>query len=286
MFRFRVVALLLCTTGCMQPAAQVDLKGQQNFTRSGAPAGGGFSAPVVRNTASYAAPVTYTNTPQVTQQSAKVDAIGVSDLSAPTPVKAQAHAPVVLEKKTEDAVNPWTRKSRASEAVEGKGESSSIAAPEKQAVKEQAVVEEKIEKAAAPEKTASTGDLIWPVNGKKVISGFGPKGGGKANDGMNIAAAEGEPVWASADGEVLYVGNELKGYGNMILIKHAGGKSTNYAHLSRATVDKYERVKQGDIIGYVGSTGNVKKPQLYFSVHEGKEAVDPRKYLASEVAGL
>jgi murein DD-endopeptidase MepM/ murein hydrolase activator NlpD len=104
------------------------------------------------------------------------------------------------------------------------------------------------------------------------------------NDGINIASSEGEPVWAAADGEVVYVGNELQGYGNMVLIRHDGNRSTTYAHLNRATVDKYDRVKQGDIIGYVGSTGNVKQPQLHFAVREGKNPVDPRKYLARSLA--
>jgi murein DD-endopeptidase MepM/ murein hydrolase activator NlpD len=106
------------------------------------------------------------------------------------------------------------------------------------------------------------------------------------NDGVNIASVEGEPVWAAADGEVVYVGNELKGYGNMVLIKHSGSKTTSYAHLNRATVDKYDRVKQGDIIGYVGSTGNVKSSQLHFAIRDGTKPVDPKKYLSTKVAGL
>ncbi len=72
----------------------------------------------------------------------------------------------------------------------------------------------------------------------------------------------------------------------MVFIKHSGKKTTSYAHLSRVNVDKYDRVKKGDVIGYVGSTGNVKTPQLFFSLHKGKEAVDPQKYMNSEMAGL
>ena len=125
---------------------------------------------------------------------------------------------------------------------------------------------------------------MWPVSSKRVISEFGPKGKGKVNDGINIASADGEPVWASADGEVVYVGNELEGYGNMVLIKHTGDKATTYAHMSRTTVEKYDRVKQGDIIGYVGTSGNVKEPQLHFAIRDGKDAVDPLKYLDRKVA--
>jgi len=146
----------------------------------------------------------------------------------------------------------------------------------------------KIDAAAITKQSAKSdsGDFMWPVNSKKVISAYGPKGKGKANDGINIASANGEPIWAAADGEVVYVGNELGGYGNMVVIKHNGEKSTSYAHMSRATVDKYDRVKQGDIIGYVGSTGNVKDPQLHFAIRNGKDPLDPIKFMKSSMASL
>ncbi len=133
-------------------------------------------------------------------------------------------------------------------------------------------------------KPATNSGYMWPVSSKKIINSFGPKGGGRVSDGIDIASAEGEPVWAAADGEVVFVGDELKGFGNMVLIKHQDGKTTNYAHMSRLTVDKYDRVKQGDIIGYVGSTGNVRSAQLHFGVNDGKTALDPQKYLSSSVA--
>ena len=140
-----------------------------------------------------------------------------------------------------------------------------------------------ITKPVKSEIASNASGFMWPVNSKKIISEYGPKGGGKANDGINIASADGEPVWAAADGEVVYVGNELAGYGNMVLIKHQGGKATTYAHMSKATVEKYDHVKQGDIIGYVGSTGNVKEPQLHFAIRDGSSAVDPMKYLSRKV---
>ncbi len=119
--------------------------------------------------------------------------------------------------------------------------------------------------------------LIWPLSSRNIINKFGDTGnnGNKSNEGINIAAAEGEPVWAVADGEAVYVDNKLKFYGKMIILKHSGGKTTTYAHLARYAVEKYDRVKQGDIIGYVGSSGNVKEPQLYFSLRKGGKAVDP-----------
>ena len=132
---------------------------------------------------------------------------------------------------------------------------------------------------AALEPASGKSDFTWPVNGKKVLSTFGQKSKGKVNDGINIAMNDGEPVWASADGEVAYVGNEVKGYGTTVIIKHADNKSTTYAHMMRANVDKYDRVKQGDIIGYVGDTGHVSQPQLHFAIRDGRQPVDPYKFL-------
>ena len=140
--------------------------------------------------------------------------------------------------------------------------------------------------AEIPKSAPAKGPYIWPVDSRDVISGFGSKGAGKVSDGINIAAKKGEPVWAAADGEIIYAGSKLKGYGNMVIVKHTAGKTTSYAHLARMGVEKYDRVKQGDIIGYVGSTGSVKEPQLYFSVRDGSKPVDPQKYLGNTIAGL
>ncbi len=118
----------------------------------------------------------------------------------------------------------------------------------------------------------------WPLRGT-VISKFGPKSGGLYNDGINIKAKEGAEVKASEDGVVAYVGNELKGYGNLIIVKHAGGWITAYAHLSKAAVTRGAKVKKGQKIGAVGSTGNVTSPQLYFGLRKGRDAVNPLNYL-------
>lgn len=131
----------------------------------------------------------------------------------------------------------------------------------------------------------SSSGFIWPVQGK-VISKFGPKGGGRSNDGINIAAPAGEPVYAASGGEVVYVGDELKGYGKMVIIRHSAGKHSSYAHMQKYSVDRYDRVKQGDIIGYVGQTGNVSEPQLHFAIRENKQPVNPVEFLPSDYAGL
>ena len=118
----------------------------------------------------------------------------------------------------------------------------------------------------------------WPARGQ-IISKFGPKKGGLYNDGINIKASEGAPVKSSEDGVVAYVGNELKGYGNLVIIKHSGGWITAYAHLKKSLVQRGQKIKKGEQIGAVGSTGNVTSAQLYFGLRKGRDAVNPENYL-------
>ena len=120
--------------------------------------------------------------------------------------------------------------------------------------------------------------FLWPVRGK-VILGFGPRKGGYHNDGINISARAGTPVMAAENGVVAYVGNQLPGFGNLVLIKHSGGWMSAYAHGSVVVVRRGGYVKRGQIIAKVGSTGNVNRPQLHFELRKGDRAVDPRPYL-------
>lgn len=123
-----------------------------------------------------------------------------------------------------------------------------------------------------------TAKFMWPVKGT-VISGFGVIGKGRKNDGINIKAARGTTVKAADKGTVAYAGNELKGFGNLILIKHPDGWITAYAHNDKLLVRKGQKVIKGEKIATVGSTGGVNTPQLHFEVRAGKKAVNPRKYL-------
>ncbi len=120
--------------------------------------------------------------------------------------------------------------------------------------------------------------FIWPVRGK-VISGFGPKGKGLHNDGINVAAPRGTPVRAAENGVVAYAGNELRGFGNLVLLKHEGGYMTAYAHNNEILVKRGQRVMRGQPIARVGSTGNVATPQLHFEIRKGRRAIDPMRYL-------
>jgi len=124
------------------------------------------------------------------------------------------------------------------------------------------------------------GRFLWPVRGR-VIGRFGPGEGGTQNDGLNIAAPAGTPVVAADSGTVAYVGNELRGYGNLVLIKHAGGWMTAYAHNSTVLVKRGEKVRRGQTIARIGSTGAVHEPQLHFEVRHGTRALDPADYLSA-----
>jgi murein DD-endopeptidase MepM/ murein hydrolase activator NlpD len=120
--------------------------------------------------------------------------------------------------------------------------------------------------------------FAWPVEGP-VISPFGATSGGARNDGINIAAARGTPIHAAAGGTVTYAGDELKDYGNLLLIKHADGYVTAYAHADRLIVAKGDVVTKGQVIGYAGKTGDVSSPQLHFEIRHDTAPVDPRSLL-------
>ncbi len=120
--------------------------------------------------------------------------------------------------------------------------------------------------------------FMWPVRGS-VISNFGPIAKGRNNDGINIKAAKGTAVKAADKGTIAYAGNELKGFGNLILIKHDDGWVTAYAHNEKILVKKGQRVARGEKISTVGTTGGVASPQLHFEIRQGKKAVNPKSYL-------
>ncbi len=143
-------------------------------------------------------------------------------------------------------------------------------------------VEEKPAEPAAAAKPSETTSALpsfrWPVRGK-VITGYGAKTNGKANDGINLAVPEGTPVKAAEDGIVAYSGNELKGYGNLILVRHSNGYVTAYAHASELLVRRGDSIKRGQIIAKSGQSGEVGSPQLHFEIRKGSSPVDPLQFL-------
>jgi murein DD-endopeptidase MepM/ murein hydrolase activator NlpD len=129
------------------------------------------------------------------------------------------------------------------------------------------------------EVTAATPGFRWPVNGR-VIQAFGPKPTGQQNDGINISVPEGTAIKAAEDGVVAYAGNELKTYGNLVLIRHSNGYVTAYAHASEITVKRDDVVKRGQVIAKAGQTGSVNAPQVHFEIRKGSTPVDPAPFLA------
>lgn len=122
-------------------------------------------------------------------------------------------------------------------------------------------------------------DFMLPLRGE-LLSSFGPQSSSTRKDGWTIAASFGDLVRASADGEVVYAGNELQGYGELILIRHAGNWVTAYAHNARILVEVGDQIERGDVIAEAGSTGNAERPQLYFEIRQGVRPVDPAGFLS------
>lgn len=191
----------------------------------------------------------------------KVAAAGNEPLvSAPRPVEPQKVAAVAEPQ----PLKPMAAPQPAAQPVP--------AAPTPQPVAKKEPVQE-------PEQTASvadpSGDFRWPARGR-VIAGFGANGG---NEGINIAVPEGTPVKAAEAGVVTYAGSEVKGYGNLVLIRHENGFVSAYAHNGSLNVKRGEQVKRGQVIATSGQTGNVTSPQLHFEIRKGATPVDPLKHL-------
>ena len=125
---------------------------------------------------------------------------------------------------------------------------------------------------------AGSSKLRWPVAGK-VISGFGPRADGTHNDGVNVAAPMGTDVHAAESGVVAYAGDELKGYGNLVLLRHDNGWVTAYAHADEIMVKRGDRIKRGQVIAKAGRTGQVDQPQVHFELRQGQKPVDPTPFM-------
>ncbi len=131
----------------------------------------------------------------------------------------------------------------------------------------------------APERPRSSSDkLRWPVHGK-ILTGFGRRGDGTHNDGINLSVPQGTAVHAAERGTVAYAGSELKGYGNLILVRHDNGWVTAYAHNDHLMVKRGDEVERGQVIAKAGRTGSVDQPQLHFELRQGSKPVDPVPFL-------
>lgn len=158
-----------------------------------------------------------------------------------------------------------------------------VAAPKKRrqvAARKPAPKSRPVKKASLPVPQPMSGNQFrWPVRGR-VISGFGSKPNGKHNDGINVAVPLGASVKAAENGVVAYAGSELEGYGNLILVRHANGWVSAYAHNDEILVKRGDEVRRGQIIAKAGKTGSVSQPQVHFELRKGSQPVDPLKHMA------
>jgi murein DD-endopeptidase MepM/ murein hydrolase activator NlpD len=177
----------------------------------------------------------------------------------PSPVKASASPPAAPAKPVASAAPKEAEPAQ----------NASVVAPTEQLDKEAAKL---------AEASGAVPKFRWPANGR-VIAGYGPTTNGQQNDGINIALPENTPVKAAEDGVVAYAGNELKGYGNLVLVRHPNGYVTAYAHTKELLVKRGDQVKRGQVIARSGQTGNVNAPQLHFEIRKGASPLDPTRFL-------
>jgi murein DD-endopeptidase MepM/ murein hydrolase activator NlpD len=184
---------------------------------------------------------------------AAAPAVAAVPAAAPAAVMARAPAPVMPQAAPQMAAIPAVSTAR-------------VATPAAEATDDESV--------------GSSGGATfrWPVRGR-IITGFGAKPNGQQNDGINLAVPEGTAVRASDDGVVAYAGNELKGYGNLILVRHSNGFVTAYAHTSEIMVKRNDQVRRGQVIAKSGQSGSVTTPQLHFEIRKGSSPVDPLQFL-------
>jgi murein DD-endopeptidase MepM/ murein hydrolase activator NlpD len=129
----------------------------------------------------------------------------------------------------------------------------------------------------------TAGRLRWPLPGAPVGSPFGTRGG-KPHEGIDLPAPIGTPVFAAADGKVVYAGNGIRGYGNLIVVQHPGDLLTVYAHNSQLLVRQGDQVSAGQKVALVGQTGHATGPHLHFEVRQGQIPRDPMTFLGAPPA--
>ncbi|MGU3405486.1 peptidoglycan DD-metalloendopeptidase family protein [Methylobacterium brachiatum] len=208
-----------------------------------------------------------------------------ADPKADAKAKAEAKAQEAkAEAKAAAKAEAAQKLAEAKAAKEAAQKAAAAEKPEKVAVKE---TPKPVAAAAAPAKPepAATGSVAdatpsesfrWPAKGR-VISGYGTSG----NEGINIAVPEGTPVKAAEEGTVAYAGSDVKGYGKLVLVRHANGFVSAYAHNGEIDVKPGDKVKRGQTIAKSGASGNVTSPQLHFEIRKGGSPVDPMSQLAS-----
>jgi murein DD-endopeptidase MepM/ murein hydrolase activator NlpD len=252
-----LILALITTTGCLQDQAHVEYKGDEFFGKDSTY--GGIDPHYAKRQRMMQDQNTYQGIGEQVIQERSIQE---------TPIKNEQQI-----KPQESTIPDADHKANDAEDLDLEKELSNSA--NQNQISTESIGEETINK---PKSTGSVKELSWPVEGK-IITQFGLQPNKVKNDGINIAAPAGTAVKAAADGTVIYSGNGLGGYGNLVLIKHKNGLFTAYAHQESISVKNGTLVKRGQVIGKVGKTGNVKSPQLHFAVRQGKKPVDPMLFL-------
>lgn len=230
---------------------------------SGAVAAAPATMPAVQPAAPAARPVSAASIGKIGATGTKVAALG----TAPT---SSAASDLVTTTDAGTAAHP----SETAAAAKGRAEPAKVAV----APAAKPAVQSATSPATSP--VGAVGMFRWPVNGK-VITKFGPRDDGSHNDGINIAVPAGTDVQAAEGGTVAYAGNELKGYGNLILIRHDENWVSAYAHNDQLLVKRGDKIKRGQVVAKAGKSGTVDQPQVHFELRQGSKPVDPLKHLAS-----
>jgi murein DD-endopeptidase MepM/ murein hydrolase activator NlpD len=215
-----------------------------------------------------------------TEQSSSMPHYGESLSTRPTIINGE-HRVASLTDRASDATPAPPSAAAAPQAPSSVPSASTQPAAQVEPAKaEQPKPEQKVALAApaAASAIADSVKLRWPTTGR-IIAGFGGRPDGTHNDGINLAVPLGTEVHAAESGVVAYAGNELKGYGNLVLLRHDNGWVTAYAHNDELLVKRGDKVKRGQVVAKAGKTGSVDRPQLHFELRQGSRPVDPIPYL-------
>ncbi len=258
------------------PPAAVDPKAQ---AKAAAEAKAAAAAEVKAKAAADAQAMKESRARFAAEAKAKADARKTAALPTPA-AKPAAAAPVAAVKPVPEAKPVKTAAPAAQPAKPVVVASAPATEPKPTAIPKADPASEPKTTASIPKQeeeasSADKADFRWPARGR-VISGYSGKGG---NEGINIAVPEGTPVKAAEGGTVAYAGSELKGYGNLVLIRHPNGYVSAYAHNGDLKVKRGDTVKRGQVVANSGQSGNVSSPQLHFELRKGSAPVDPTPYL-------
>ena len=233
------------------------------------------AAPAVASAAAKAAPAaSASKTTQAAAQAAKPVVAAAAPQKTDLPQRPAQPGKTDLPQRAQAQPVEPVKQAKAAEPAPAKTQAAPVAAAPVVAAPASAAKEETTASLGSAATASSGTEFRWPAKGR-IIQGFG-----SGNDGINIALPEGTPVKAVENGVVAYAGNELKGYGNLVLIRHDNGYVSAYANNGELKVKRGEQVKRGQTIATSGQSGNVSSPQLHFELRKGSTPVDPMPYLA------